>query len=331
MKLRKIGEKVKNFFKRKFKRSSLKTEKTQKMVKNLNFLFRKPQIFAYNLIGRKASWIIPLFKGLDTSLEKSELKISFRAYVSLTVLTSIIVSAFIFVLTPVIFYFWLGTELLSSFLFGIGFAMLGGAFTVITFYLYPIYRADTFKRKLEDELPFATAYMAVLAGAGVPSDKIFRSMAKINAPLAVTVEAKTIVRDIELLGLDAVSALERASKRSPSEAFKNLLQGFIATIHSGGNLAAYLLERSKEFMRMKRTALQKFADTLSILAEFYVAILVAGPLLLVIMLAVMAMLGGAGEMGFLDPKLLLYLLTYIGVPVASLIFLIILDMISPRW
>jgi len=67
-----------------------------------------------------------------------------------------------------------------------------------------------------------------------------------------------------------------------------------------------------------------------LLSEFYVAILVAGPLLFVIMLAVMAMLGGGG-MGLLDPKLLLYLLTYIAIPVASIIFMIILDVLSPRW
>jgi len=44
----------------------------------------------------------------------------------------------------------------------------------------------------------------------------------------------------------------------------------------------------------------------------------------------MAMLGGGG-MGLLDPKLLLYLLTYIAIPIASIIFILVLDTLSPRW
>ena len=160
-------------------------------------------------------------------------------------------------------------------------------------------------------------------------EKIFLSIARMDVPLAITEESRRIVRDVELFGTDIISALERASKRSPSEKFKNFLEGFIATIHSGGNLVSYLTERSRQYMELKKVALKKFADTLSILSEFYVAVLVAGPLLFVVMLSVMSMLGGGG-MGILDPKLLLYLLTYIGIPVSSIIFIIILDVISPR-
>jgi hypothetical protein len=48
------------------------------------------------------------------------------------------------------------------------------------------------------------------------------------------------------------------------------------------------------------------------------------------MLAVMAMLGGS-SLGILSPDLLLGLLTYIGLPVGAIVFLIILDAASPKW
>jgi len=81
-------------------------------------------------------------------------------------------------------------------------------------------------------------------------------------------------------------------------------------------------------MKLQRIALKRFSDALAILAEFYVTMLVAGPLIMVVMLVVMAMLGGGT--GLLDPRMLLYLLTYIAIPIGSLVFLIILDTISPR-
>jgi flagellar protein FlaJ len=66
------------------------------------------------------------------------------------------------------------------------------------------------------------------------------------------------------------------------------------------------------------------------LSEFYVTMLIVGPLLFIIMLSVMAMLGGS-DFGILNPTLILHLITYIAIPTGSLIFLIILDAVSPKW
>jgi hypothetical protein len=48
------------------------------------------------------------------------------------------------------------------------------------------------------------------------------------------------------------------------------------------------------------------------------------------MLTVMAMLGG-GDLGLLSPDLLLNMLTYLGIPLGAIVFLIILDASSPKW
>ena len=83
-------------------------------------------------------------------------------------------------------------------------------------------------------------------------------------------------------------------------------------------------------MKLKRLSLKKYADSLSVLSEVYVALLLTGPLLLVIMVAVMSVMGGGG-LGMLSPDLLLSLLTYLAIPVCAVIFLIILDSTSPKW
>jgi len=289
----------------------------------------KPQALAYRAIGEKTARFLPLFKDVDSNLRESGVMVNFKAYVSLTILTTLFASVFTLIVVPLISILILHLSLYSSVLFGVGISLLMGALTVIGFYVYPIYRADNLKRTLEDGLPFTTGYMEILAGAGVPPYRIFRSLAHVDAPLAVSREARVITRDVELFGFDVLSALEAASKRSPSEKFKELLEGFIATIHSGGNLANYLRTRSRQYMKLNRIALRKFSDTLGVLSEFYVTMLVAGPLILVVMLGVMAMLGGNWS-GLFSPHLMLYLLTYLGIPVGSLIFLIILDAVSPR-
>jgi len=291
---------------------------------------RKQHSIAYQLVGKKTDRILPLFEDLDLSLQRSGLKINFKAYVSLTFLTTILISLAALIFVPCLLGFVFNVPFLSAVLFGIGGSLFAVAFSTIGFYVYPVYRADKLRRELEDELPFTTGYMAILASAGVSSEKIFYSLSNLSVPLAVSEEAKNLVRDVNLFGLDIISALEKTSKRTPSERFRQMLEGFISTIHSGGNLTSYLRQKSRQYMKLKRINLQKFSDTLSILSEFYVALLITGPLLFVIMLAVMAMLGG-GSLGMLGPDLLLNIITYVGIPLGSVIFLMILDAISPKW
>jgi len=324
MKNRKALERIKNFFTRLKTRVKLKApQETFKLT------LEKPHSIAYQFVGEKTDRILPLFEDLDLNLQRSGLKTNFKAYVSLIFFATILISFAALIFIPCLLVFVFNMHLLSAVLFGVGGSLFAVAFSIIGFYVYPIYRADKLRRELEDELPFTTGYMAILASAGVSPEKMFYSLSNLSVPLAVSAEAKDVVRNVNLFGLDIISALEKTSKRAPSERFREMLEGFISTIHSGGNLSAYLRGKSRQYMKLKRISLSKFSDTLSILSEFYVALLVTGPLLFVIMLAVMAMLGGS--LGILSPDLLLNVITYLGIPLGSIIFLIILDAVSPRW
>jgi flagellar protein FlaJ len=325
MKDSKILQRIKRFLNNLKKR--LKPKTSQETFK---LALKKPHSLAYQLIGEETDRTLPLFEGMDSNLQKAGLKINFKAYLSLTIFATILISFAALFFIPCLFVFGFNIPFFPAVLFGVGGSLFAVAFSIIGFYVYPIYRADKLKRELEDELPFTTGYMAILASAGVSPEKIFYSISNISVPLTVSEEAKNVVRDINLFGLDIISALEKTSKRTPSERFREMLEGFISTIHSGGNLAAYLREKSGQYMRLKRMNLRKFSDTLSVLSEFYVSLLITGPLLFVIMLAVMAMLGG-GSLGMLSPDLLLNLLTYLGIPLGSIVFLIILDAVSPKW
>jgi len=298
-------------------------------MKQGSSLLEKVTAVAYERVGDKTGRILPLFKDLDFELQKSGIKVNFKAYVSLAVFCSILSSIIVLASVPFVTFFALGAPLFPAILFGIGGSMLAGAITTIGFYFYPAYRADGMKRQLEDELPFTTGYMAILTSAGVSPENIFSSISNLPLPLATSSPAKDIVRDVNLFGSDVISALEEASKKTPSERYKEILEGLISTIRSGGNLSAYLRAKSTQYMKLKRLSLKKYSDTLSMLAEFYVTILLTGPLMLVIMLTVMAMLGGGG-LGIFSPDLLLSLLTYIGIPVGAIVFLIILDTSSPK-
>ena len=130
--------------------------------------------------------------------------------------------------------------------------------------------------------------------------------------------------------MDIISAVEKTASRTPSSRFRDILEGMNSIMHGGGNLAAYLREKSKVQMRLRRISLKKFADSLSILSEVYVIILLTAPLLFVIMLSVMSVMGG-NSLGAFSADMLLRLITYVAIPVCAILFLIIVDAVSPRW
>lgn len=306
------------------------SKKSKQCVKKPPLSLEKSVAFAYKLIGDKNAKLLPLFKDLDKSLMKSGLKVNFKAYVSLTIVASFLIALPVAVAMTFMLFFALNMPLTSVLLFGVGTAMFTWVFTIVGFYLYPVYRADKHKRELEDELPFTTGYMSILASAGVSPEKMFISLSTLKPPLAASIEATEVVKQIALFGLDIISALEKTSTRTPSKRVRDMIQGIISTIHTGGNLGVYLRVKFKAHMKLKRITLKKQADSLSVLSEIYVALLLTGPLIFIIMLSVMSVLGGGGLMG-LSSELLLSLLTYIGIPICALIFLVILDSASPKW
>ncbi|MEM4701371.1 MAG: type II secretion system F family protein, partial [Candidatus Bathyarchaeia archaeon] len=268
MKSQKIAEFFKKFL------SKICSTRASREGENEKPKARSLQSVAYRLVGGKISRILPLFEDLSLHLQRAGLKTGFRVYISLTVFSTFLIALVTFVAVPCLLVFMFDVPVFPAFLFGLGGSLFAVSFSILGFYIYPVYRADKFKRELEDELAFTTGYMSILASAGVPPEKIFYSLSNLPIPLAVSAEAKSVIRDVNLFGLDILSALEQASKRTPSERFREMIEGFISTIHSGSNLAAYLREKSKQHMKLKRISLRKFSDTLSMLSEFYVAILV---------------------------------------------------------
>jgi len=115
--LKRAGHRVKNALKRPF---SPITRTFSQWAKSLRVGATKPQVFAYQLIGVRATRFMPLFKDLDVNLKKSRIKINFKAYVSTLILTSLLLFTSIMIFVPVLLFFILKLSLFLSLFFGLG-------------------------------------------------------------------------------------------------------------------------------------------------------------------------------------------------------------------
>lgn len=182
------------------------------------------------------------------------------------------------------------------------------------------------KKRAKDidlKLPYALNYVAAMASAGVIPTEIFKSLAKQRIYGEVANESARIYKDLQMHGMDIVTALRRSIDRSPSTKFQELMQGAITTITSGGDLKAYFLEKAERYQFENRQEQKAFIETMGLMAETYVTVAVAAPLFLIVMLAIIGIIGGGGIQN-------LQLLTYLLLPIINAGYVFMLRSMIPE-
>ena len=252
---------------------------------------------------------------------------SFQVYVGLMVLASIVVGIVVFSLSFVILFF--SIEIVEAVVFAVLTGVLAALASVGTCYVYPLLEISSRGRKIDANLPLIANFMSVLASAGMPPERIVRSLANVGDEFNVGEEARRIIADIELLGLDLRAALKNAALRAPSKKFASMLDGVVTTSHMGGDLAGYLREEADKYKKARVQTMKGFLENLGTIAEAYISFMIALPLALIVMLSVMSFVGGGAMIGNLEPQVLLAVLTFVVTPAGVGIMLLLVDSVTP--
>ena len=207
--------------------------------------------------------------------------------------------------------------------------IVGGMFGLAFTYLYPSIGSGKKKRSIDEGLPYTVSFMGILSSSGVSAKRVMRSLAQLEkADVGLGGEATVMYRDMELLGGDLISVLKTEAKKGISPLLSGILDGFISTVRSGGDLGQYFQSEAKGLMRLRRSILKEFVDVLVMVSEMYMGLMVAFPLILIVMLVVMSSIGG-GSIGGSGPETIVPLVIYGMVPGAGAAILLMLDSLSP--
>jgi len=194
----------------------------------------------------------------------------------------------------------------------------------LLFILYPRLISWERKGKIDGHLPYAICWMSFMATTGVIPYLIFRKLAETEEFFGeISQEAKLVVKDVELLGFDFVSALRNLASATPSTHLRTFIQGAITNALSGGEMGTYFVSKAREAMEENRKKFIEFIATLGLISEVYIVGLVAAPLLVIVMFAAMMMLGGTSPM-------ILTVIIYGVIPLGSMLFLLLTDALTPE-
>ena len=282
------------------------------------------QDLAWRMMGRKAKTKTAILQQLDDSLLKAHMKIrpeEYLAYVYMATLVAAIVGVVVGVVVGVIIFGVMGVSLTLRIL--VAGASIG-LLPVMAYFLLlgtPGSKAKGRGRDIEKRIAAAMSFISAMASADVNIDVIFKELSRQKVYGEISQEAAWITRDTELLGSDILTAIRKAARRSPSSKFQDFLQGVITTSTSGGQLKPYFLLKADEYQKENKLELKSQMETLGMLAESFVTVVVAFPLFLVLIMAIMAIVGGS------DPAfmvMMLYVVVLGMIPISQFGFIFVI-------
>jgi len=289
----------------------------------------KYQNFCYRYLGKKASRSTQI-QYIKRAIERAFIEVRPEAYISYAWMNSIIggFAGLVFIIVYLIGFPRLGILLpVKLLVLIIPAPLLLASMAYIVTMMIPESRSNSRKKDINNKLPYALNFLAAMASAGVTPAVAFKSLAEQPIYGEVQKEAAWIYRDISIFNIDIITALRNAANRTPSIKFQEFLQGAITTVTSGGDMKHYFFTKAEEYMRENRRLQKEFLETLGVLAESYVTVVVAAPLFMIVMVSVMSMVS-TGSMG--SGTIIMYMIAFVMLPLAHLGFAAVISSMSPE-
>lgn len=164
----------------------------------------------------------------------------------------------------------------------------------------PVSLARRRRRKIDSVITIASGFFATMASADVPIDIIIRDLGESRQYGEISNECRSIWIRSELFGVDIISSIKESIKNSPSMRFSEFLQGIVTSVNSGGDLKQYFIEKANQFQGELSTLIKQNSNSMSVLAESFVTVGVAFPLILLIVVGVVAFLSPTSPGGLIS-------------------------------
>lgn len=198
-------------------------------------------------------------------------------------------------------------------------------YVMIGFMAMPMSKAGERATALEREVPFAATYVTVMATGGIPPYVSFRRLSTVNLLPATRKEAKEIIRDVEIFGIDPLTAMAEAARKNPLEIFKDFLAGYASTVVIGGDINHFLETKTGDIFRARAVRVKNAAERLGMLLESFITIMVLMSLCFYILFSVQSLYSTGGGM---DSTMLMY--TYVFTPMLSMVFIYLAHNMQPK-
>jgi len=314
---------------RKFVKSLKKRDKTIELEKFTTYEPSKFGKFANSIFQAYTKQIVKkyphFFNELNIKLRLANIQIFSSTYLSIAILSSLAS----ILLTFIIFFLLFLPKTFMGYFSLIIFSLVMPFLVFTGFYLYPQLIIGSRARAIKNEIPFALIHMSAVAGSGARLIDMFAMLLETKEYPALSREVKRLINYVNLLGYNLTTALKAVSQDTPSEEFRETLNGLASTIETGGDLKQYLRDKANDSLNTYRLTRKKYVDTVATYSEIYTAILIVAPLLFLIILAIISGIG-QGEIAGVSIDAMQKIGIFFLLPLLNIGFLIFVRIVQPE-
>ena len=271
---------------------------------------------SYRLFGGIAPKFLSNMFEFKEHLAKAGIKIYPETYISLMFLMSLVTLP-VSIIAIVLIYF-------TKILFLI-FLVPVPIYIMIGFMVAPMSRAGERASALEREMPFAATYITVMASGGIPPYMSFKRLTAVELMPATRKEARSLIRDVEIFGVDPLSALEKSAKYNPLDIFRDFVSGYASTVIIGGDVIHFLETKAQEIFKAGSMRVKAAAERMGMLLESFIIVMVLMSLCFYILFSVEAIYSTGLDM---TSGVIMY--TYIFTPLLSIVFIWMAHGMQPK-
>lgn len=279
-------------------------------------LLKTLEAWSFRLFGGIAPKFLKNVFHFKDALSKARIRIYPETYVSLMLFVALLTvpASIISVLVLALFGF-----MPIIFLIPLPFYVMAG------FLLAPMSKASDRAASLEREMPFVASYISVMASGGIAPYTSFKRLSEVELMPAMKNEAREIIKDVEIFGIDPLSALEKAAKENPLDIFKEFLAGYASTVIIGGDIGHFLERKAEDIFKERAARVKAAAERLGMLMETFIIVQVMMSLCFYILFSVNAIQPGATQ----DISgMIMY--TYLFTPLLSGMFIWLAHNMQPK-
>jgi len=274
------------------------------------------EAWSFRLFGKLSPSFLKRVVEFKNYLERAKIKIYPETYVSLMFFIALLTLP-VSIMALVILYFYLFIPIV--------FLVPLPIYVMIGFMLIPMSRASERASNLEREMPFAATYVSVMASGGIAPYTSFKRLAEVELMPVMRDEAREIIKDVEIFGINPLTAIENAAKKNPLDIFKDFLSGYASTVIVGGDIRHFLERKAEDIFKTRAMRVKAAAERLGMLLETFIIVMVLMSLCFYILFSVESIFS-AGISTY--SGIILY--TYLFTPLLSIMFIYLAHSMQPK-
>ncbi|MBX5328378.1 MAG: type II secretion system F family protein [Candidatus Bathyarchaeota archaeon] len=279
-------------------------------------LLKTLEAWSFRIFGRLAPSFLKNVFEFKGYLERAKIKIYPETYVSMMFFIAVLTLP-VSIISILLLYFYGFLPII--FLVPLPF------YVMIGFLLIPMSKASDRASNLEREMPFAAAYISVMASGGIAPYTSFKRLAEVELMPSMRSEAREILKDVEIFGIDPLTAIENAAKKNPLDVFKDFLSGYASTVIIGGDIGHFLERKAEDIFKTRAMRVKAAAERLGMLLETFIIVMVLMSLCFYILFSVESFYS-AGISS--SSGIILY--TYLFTPMLSIVFIYLAHSMQPK-